>query len=81
MTNLYYNTIKMLLERVSSVMVDQAALEALVGLIEGSLTNDEDILASLNLTSDIATEKGLKLLFVSFFNSNFHQHLEGYMRL
>lgn len=67
MTNLYYNTIKMLLERVSSVMVDQAALEALVGLIEGSLTNDEDILASLNLTSDIATEKGLKLLFVSLF--------------
>ncbi|KAK4314945.1 hypothetical protein Pmani_013813 [Petrolisthes manimaculis] len=64
MTNLYYNTIKMLLERVSSVMVDQAALEALVGLIEGSLANDEDVLSSLNLTSDIATEKGLKLLFI-----------------
>ncbi|XP_042234585.1 sister chromatid cohesion protein PDS5 homolog B-B-like isoform X3 [Homarus americanus] len=67
MTNLYYNTIKMLLERVSSVMVDQTALEALVGLVEGALSADTSVLDSLNLTSDIATEKGLKLLFVLSF--------------
>lgn len=30
MTNLYYNTVKMLLERISSVMVDQQALKVLV---------------------------------------------------
>lgn len=67
MTNLYYNTIKMLLERVSSVMVDQIALEALIGLVEGAISADPTVLDSLNLTSDIATEKGLKLLFVLSF--------------
>lgn len=65
MTNLYYNTIKMLLERVSTVMVDQVALEALMGLVEGAMNGNPSILDVLNLTSDIATEKGLKLLFVS----------------
>ncbi|KAK7077880.1 Sister chromatid cohesion protein PDS5 A [Halocaridina rubra] len=67
MTNLYYNTIKMLLERVSSVMVDQTAIDSLVGLVEGALHGVEPILDSLNLPSDIATEKGLKLLFVLSF--------------
>lgn len=67
MTNLYYNTIKMLLERVSSVMVDRVALEALVSMVEGALNGDPTILDTLNLTSDIATEKGLKLLFVLSF--------------
>lgn len=56
----------MLLERVSSVMVDQTALEALIGLVEGALNGDLAVLDSLNLTSDVASEKGLKLLFVSF---------------
>lgn len=55
----------MLLERVSSVMVDRVALEALVSMVEGALNGDPTILDTLNLTSDIATEKGLKLLFVS----------------
>lgn len=67
MTNLYYNTIKMLLERVSSVMVDKVALQALLGLVHGAVTNDNSILEELNLTSDIATEKGLKLLLVLSF--------------
>lgn len=31
MTNLYYNTVKMLLERIASVMVDNESLEILVG--------------------------------------------------
>ncbi|KAK4304004.1 hypothetical protein Pmani_024024 [Petrolisthes manimaculis] len=63
-TNRYYVAIKGLLERVSTVMVDQTALEALLGLIQGSLANDEDVLTSLNLTLDIATEKGIQLLSV-----------------
>lgn len=65
MTNLYYNTIKMLLERVSSVMIDQEALKVLLTLVEGALDYDSEVLDSLNLTADIAMEKGLKLLFVS----------------
>lgn len=31
MTNLYYNTVKMLLERISSVMVDHEAIRLLIG--------------------------------------------------
>ncbi|XP_066979416.1 sister chromatid cohesion protein PDS5 homolog B-B isoform X2 [Macrobrachium rosenbergii] len=82
MTNLYYNTIKMLLERVSSVMVDQTAIEALVGLVEGALHEVEPILASLNLPSDIATEKGLKLLFVlSFVYPAHFLHIDVLKRL
>jgi hypothetical protein len=30
MTNLYYNTVKMLLERISSVMVDHQALKVMI---------------------------------------------------
>lgn len=30
MTNLYYNTVKMLLERIASVMVDRESIEMLV---------------------------------------------------
>lgn len=67
MTNLYYNTIKMLLERVSSVMIDQEALKVLLTLVEGALDYDSEVLDSLNLTADIAMEKGLKLLFVLSF--------------
>ncbi|MCL4115786.1 UNVERIFIED_CONTAM: hypothetical protein GTU68_048938, partial [Idotea baltica] len=67
MTNLYYNTIKMLLERISNVMVDRHALEVLVSLVEGSLKADDNMLDELQLPSDIAIEKGLKLLFVLSF--------------
>lgn len=37
MTNLYYNTVKMLLERVSSVMIDHDSLLILVGYVEGAV--------------------------------------------
>ncbi|XP_063845776.1 sister chromatid cohesion protein PDS5 homolog B-B-like isoform X2 [Scylla paramamosain] len=67
MTNLYYNTIKMMLERVSCVMVDHVAIRVLLSLVEGALEADPSVLDSLNLTADIATEKGLKLLFVLSF--------------
>ncbi|KAG0728388.1 Sister chromatid cohesion protein PDS5 B-B [Chionoecetes opilio] len=67
MTNLYYNTIKMMLERVSCVMVDHVAIRVLLSLVEGSLEANAEVLDSLNLTGDIASEKGLKLLFVLSF--------------
>ncbi len=37
MTNLYYRTIKQLLERVSSVMIDSEAIEHLVDLVKSAL--------------------------------------------
>lgn len=37
MTNLYYGTVKQLLERVSSVMIDAEAVEYLVGYVKDAL--------------------------------------------
>ncbi len=37
MTNLYYRTIKQLLERVSSVMVDHESIDHLVALVRDAL--------------------------------------------
>lgn len=45
MTNLYYNTVKMLLERVSSVMVDHDSLLILVGYVEGSVKETDPSIA------------------------------------
>lgn len=45
MTNLYYNTVKMLLERVSSVMVDHDSLLILVGYVEGSVKGTDPSIA------------------------------------
>ncbi|XP_073986377.1 cohesin associated factor B pds5 isoform X1 [Rhodnius prolixus] len=61
MTNLYYNTVKMLLERLSSVMVDSEALKVLVGYIEECLRGG-NLLEELGLNPDNGGERGLKLL-------------------
>lgn len=45
MTNLYYNTVKMLLERVSSVMVDHESLLILVGYVEGAVRGNDPSIA------------------------------------
>lgn len=37
MTNLYYNTVKILLSRIASVMIDRENIEVLIRLIEGQL--------------------------------------------
>ena len=37
MTNIYYNTIKILLSRIASVMIDKEGIEVLIHLIEGQL--------------------------------------------
>lgn len=37
MTNIYYNTIKILLSRIASVMIDREGIEMLIQLIEGQL--------------------------------------------
>ncbi|XP_063218306.1 sister chromatid cohesion protein PDS5 homolog B isoform X2 [Bacillus rossius redtenbacheri] len=72
MTNLYYNTVKMLLERVSSVMVDHVALKILIGYVEDCLRGG-NLIEEVGLHPNTAGEKGLKLLVkLSFvFSSHF----------
>jgi sister-chromatid-cohesion protein PDS5 len=67
MTNLYYNTIKQLLERISSVMIDREAVRILVKLVQEALDGGE-VVEELGLESaDVAGERGLRLLFVLSF--------------
>ena len=42
MTNLYYNTVKMLLNRIASVMIDSSGIEVLIKLIEQQLNYAEN---------------------------------------
>ncbi|KAI8432821.1 hypothetical protein MSG28_013759 [Choristoneura fumiferana] len=68
MTNLYYNTVKMLLERVSSVMVDHEALLILVGYVEGCARGTDPAIADeCGTTVKVAAERGLKLLVMLSF--------------
>uniref|UniRef100_A0A336L3C1 CSON002650 protein n=1 Tax=Culicoides sonorensis TaxID=179676 RepID=A0A336L3C1_CULSO len=63
MTNLYYNTVKMLLERIASVMVDKNSIEVLIDLIEDCL-NDGPMVNEIGLPRESVGERGLKLLSV-----------------
>lgn len=63
MTNLYYNTVKMLLERIASVMVDKKSIEILVGLIEDCM-NGGSVIEEVSLPPESAGERGLKLLSI-----------------
>jgi sister-chromatid-cohesion protein PDS5 len=66
MTNLYYRTIKQLLERVSSVIVDAEAVSHLVDIVKEALVGGP-ILHELRLDGDRATERGLKLILLLAF--------------
>ncbi|CAG4939387.1 unnamed protein product [Colias eurytheme] len=68
MTNIYYNTVKMLLERVSSVMVDHDSLLILVGYVEGAVRGtDTSIAEECGIDIKKAAERGLKLLVMLSF--------------
>lgn len=68
MTNLYYNTVKMLLERVSSVMIDHESLLILVEYVEGSVTGMNTTIAEeCGIDTKKAAERGLKLLVMLSF--------------
>lgn len=73
MTNLYYNTVKMLLERVSSVMIDHEAIRILVRYVDDCLRAGNTI-DEVGLHPTTAGDRGLKLLvMLSFvFPSHFH---------
>ena len=66
MTNLYYRTVKQLLERVSCVMIDSEAIEHLVILVKEALEGGS-ILEELGLNQKQAGERGLKLLLLLAF--------------
>ncbi|BET00337.1 PDS5, Hypothetical protein cohesion maintenance, homolog [Nesidiocoris tenuis] len=61
MTNLYYNTVKMLLERTSSVMVDRESIYILVEYVEDCLKNG-NMIEEIGLHPNTAGEQGLKIL-------------------
>ena len=66
MTNLYYGTVKQLLERVSSVMIDREATQHLVAYVKQALQHGP-ILSELGLEPTAAAERGLRLLYVVSF--------------
>lgn len=76
MTNLYYNTVKMLLERISSVMIDHEAISLLVGYVEDCLKGGNTV-EEVGLHPATAGDRGLKLLVMLsvVFPSHF-QHLD-----
>lgn len=63
MTNLYYNTVKMLLERASSVMIDHEAIRILIRYVEECLEGG-NIIEEIGLNPGTAGDRGLKLLVV-----------------
>jgi len=65
-TNLYYGTVKQLLERISSVMIDREATQHLVSYVKQALQHGE-ILTELGLEPTEAAERGLRLLYVVSF--------------
>ncbi|KAI4466781.1 androgen induced inhibitor of proliferation as3 / pds5-related [Holotrichia oblita] len=84
MTNLYYNIVKMLLERVSSVMVDHEAIRILIGYVEDCLRGGNTI-EEVGLHPATAGDRGLKLLVMlsCVFAPHFHHQdiLEQLMEL
>ncbi|KAK9873896.1 hypothetical protein WA026_002248 [Henosepilachna vigintioctopunctata] len=74
MVNLYYNTVKMLLERISSVMIDHEAVKLLIGYVEDCLKGGNTI-EEIGLHPATAGDRGLKLLVMLsvVFPSHFHQ--------
>eukprot|EP00095_Tigriopus_kingsejongensis_P010616 maker-scaffold795_size96016-snap-gene-0.21 protein:Tk10616 transcript:maker-scaffold795_size96016-snap-gene-0.21-mRNA-1 annotation:"androgen-induced proliferation inhibitor" len=66
MTNLYYGTVKQLLERISSVMVDNDAIRELASLVEDAL-NSGDILEEFGLDSSTPKQakQSIKCLFMN----------------
>ncbi|XP_054273999.1 sister chromatid cohesion protein PDS5 homolog B-like isoform X2 [Macrosteles quadrilineatus] len=80
-TNLYYTTVKMLLERISSVMVDSIAIRALIGFVEDCLKGG-NLIEEIGLHPNNAGERGLRLLVMlsyifphHFLHEDIIQHL------
>ena len=73
MTNLYYNTVKLLMERISSVLVDKDAIQYLVQYVDLCLKRDEGMaVEDIGIDVETSGEKGLRLLFVLAFGFPAH---------
>lgn len=70
MTNLYFNNVKMLLERISSVMIDSVALEHLIGYVEDCLKGGNSI-EEIGLNPSTAGERGVRLIQVKIYYFSF----------
>lgn len=66
MTNLYYGTVKQLLERISSVMVDREAINHLCSYVKEAL-NGGPILEELELDQSQAADRGKHPQMKTFF--------------
>ncbi|XP_052872829.1 sister chromatid cohesion protein PDS5 homolog B-B isoform X1 [Anopheles cruzii] len=77
LTNTYYNTVKMLLERIASVMVDKQSIVVLISLIQECMNGGTELIEEVTLPTDSAGERGLKLLTVLAYVFSAHfQHEE-----
>uniref|UniRef100_A0AAG5DIG4 Uncharacterized protein n=1 Tax=Anopheles atroparvus TaxID=41427 RepID=A0AAG5DIG4_ANOAO len=77
MTNSYYNTVKMLLERIASVMVDKQSIGVLIELILECMKGSAEVIEQVGLPRESAGERGLKLLTVLAYVFSAHfQHDE-----
>ena len=70
--NVYYNTIKSLLERVAPVMIDASAVDKLVNHVDDSVRG----LGIITEGIDNAAEKSVKLLVVSWVGLKQNKHLK-----
>ena len=61
-----YSNVKMLLERIAPVMIDNLAVQAYLDVIDKVLNNDEELCKAL---PEEPSEKAMKLLLVSIWHS------------
>lgn len=75
MTNIFYMTVKQLLERIAPVLIDHHAVLHLINLVEQALENDEAFCDEIGSTN--AAERGLKLLLTlaSVFPGSFQREV------
>lgn len=66
MTNLYFNTVKILLERISSVLIDRIAIQHLIQYVDECVSGKNTI-EEIGLNPSTAGERGVRLLQVIFF--------------
>lgn len=66
MTNLYFNTVKILLERISSVLIDRIAIQHLIQYVDDCVSGT-DTIEEIGLNPSTAGERGVRLLQVGFF--------------
>ncbi|GAB6027135.1 hypothetical protein CHUAL_013897 [Chamberlinius hualienensis] len=85
MTNVFYMTVKQLLERVAPVLIDKNAIQILVTCVEKVMNNDTAMLEEVD--SPKALERGLRLLHglaivfpAAFYNEEVYKKLATFLK-